>query len=99
MTETPPFPGPSTAASSSSSQAASTATLTTVTPKGVGNLPEHRHCEVCGKSMAMGERVCSPDCQKRFDEALKARKKSMWMFMGLIALVLLFSVYGRTLLG
>jgi predicted nucleic acid-binding Zn ribbon protein len=72
---------------------------TTAPTKGVSNLPEHRHCEVCGRSVAMGNRVCSPECQKKFDDAVKQRKRSVWIFVGLIALLLLFNLYGRNLFG
>lgn len=65
--------------------------------KGVGSLPEHRHCDVCGRSVAMGTRVCSPECQKRFDEALKSRKRSVYIFVALFALILFLSVYGGQL--
>ncbi|MCA1819123.1 MAG: DUF2116 family Zn-ribbon domain-containing protein [Halobacteriales archaeon] len=60
-------------------------------------MPEHRHCEVCGRSILMGNRVCSPECQKRFDEALKARKRSVYIFVGLFALILILTLYGGQL--
>jgi predicted nucleic acid-binding Zn ribbon protein len=86
MTESSPSPPMSTS-------------VTATTAQPVANLPEHRHCEVCGRSTAMGVRVCSPDCQKRFDEALKMRKRSMWIFVALIALVMALSVFGKQIFG
>ena len=65
--------------------------------KAVGNLPEHRHCDVCGRSVAMGVKVCSPECQKKFDEAVKARKRSVYIFIALFALILIMSLYGGNL--
>lgn len=94
MTDISPFPGPSTP--TSPSPASATAAPST---KGVSNLPEHRHCEVCGRSIAMGNRVCSPECQKRLDDAVKQRKRSVYIFVGLIALLLLFNLYGRQVFG
>lgn len=79
-----PAPGSTTEASASAT-------------KGVANLPEHRHCDVCGRSVAMGVKVCSPECQKKFDEALKARKRSVYIFIGLFALILIMSLYGGNL--
>jgi predicted nucleic acid-binding Zn ribbon protein len=63
----------------------------------VANLPEHRHCDVCGRSVAMGVKVCSPECQKKFDDAVKARKRSVYIFIALFALILFLSVSGGQL--
>lgn len=96
MSEIPPFPGPSTPTSPAPAEATSKALPATNT-KGVANLPEHRHCDVCGRSIAMGNKVCSPECQKRFDEAVKARKRSVYIFIGLFALMLFLTFYGGKL--
>ena len=98
MTEIQPFES-SSAGLGSTATATSTASAKADTPatKGVANLPEHRHCDVCGRSIPMGNRVCSPECQKRFDEALRARKRSVWIFIGLFALILILSLYGNQL--
>jgi len=98
MTDINPFPGPSTTTSPSPA-AASSASTAGGTTKGVSNLPEHRHCDVCGRSIAMGNKVCSPECQKRFDEAVKARKRSVYIFVGLFALILFLSAYGTKIFG
>jgi len=63
----------------------------------VGGLPEHKHCEVCGRSIAVGNRVCGPACQRKFDEAVRARKRSVYIFVGLMAVLLFLSLYGGKL--
>ncbi len=65
----------------------------------VEGLAEHKHCEACGKSIGLTGRVCSPECVERFQEGVRLRKRSVYMVMGAVALVLLFSVYGGKLLG
>lgn len=60
-------------------------------------VPEHKHCEVCGKSIALEGRVCSAECVTRLQEALKAKKRSVYIFLGLFALIL-FLTYGQPLL-
>lgn len=62
-------------------------------------VPAHKHCEVCGKAMALDGRVCSPECQEKALDAYRQRKRSVYIFMAAIALVLLFSVYGGKLIG
>lgn len=77
--------------------AASASAVSAPNTRGVSNLPEHRHCDVCGRSIAMGNRVCSPDCQKRFDEAIRMKKRSVYIFVGLFALILVLTIYGGQL--
>lgn len=64
----------------------------------VAGVPAHKHCEVCGKAMALDGRVCSPECQAKAVEAWRQRRRSLYVFLAAIALVLLFSVYGAQLL-
>jgi predicted nucleic acid-binding Zn ribbon protein len=49
--------------------------------------------------MALDGRVCSPECQEKAVEAWRQRRKSLYVFMAAIAIVLLFSVYGGKLFG
>jgi predicted nucleic acid-binding Zn ribbon protein len=62
-------------------------------------VPAHKHCEVCGTAMGLDGRVCSPECQVKALEAFRTRKRSVYVFVAAIALVLLFSVYGGKLIG
>jgi predicted nucleic acid-binding Zn ribbon protein len=65
----------------------------------VQGVSAHKHCEVCGKATGLDGRVCSPECQEKAVEAWRQRRKSLYVFMAAIALVLLFSVYGGKLFG
>lgn len=60
---------------------------------------DHKHCEACGKSIGLDGRVCSPECVTKFDEAVKMRKRSVWMVMGAVALILLFQLYSDQIFG
>jgi predicted nucleic acid-binding Zn ribbon protein len=61
----------------------------------VEGVSEHKHCEVCGKTIGLDVRVCSPECQAQFDEALKMKKRSMWLFIAIIAgLLILVNIRG-----
>ncbi|MFO1533871.1 MAG: DUF2116 family Zn-ribbon domain-containing protein [Thermoplasmatota archaeon] len=61
----------------------------------VAGVAEHRHCEVCGKSIALDGRVCSPECAKRLQEAIKTKKRSVYILMGVVFLTVVFSLYGN----
>jgi predicted nucleic acid-binding Zn ribbon protein len=55
----------------------------------VAGVPPHAHCEICGTPVEVGQRRCgSADCEAKFQEAVKAKKRGMWMFVGLIAILL-----------
>lgn len=56
---------------------------------------EHKHCPVCGKSMAMDTRFCSQECEKTMGGQRKKQQRTMFIFMGV--LVVFFIVL--TLMG
>jgi predicted nucleic acid-binding Zn ribbon protein len=59
---------------------------------GVAGVPEHAHCEICATTVAVGERRCGSEaCEKKFQEAVKAKKRGMWMFIGLIFILLILT--------
>ena len=61
----------------------------------VEGVHEHKHCEVCGRTIGLDVRVCSPECQQQFDEALRMKKRSMWLFIALIAgMLILVNIRG-----
>ena len=62
----------------------------------VAGVPPHAHCEICGTPVEVGTRRCgSTACEEKFQQALKAKKRGMWMFVGLIALLLLYTQLGK----
>jgi predicted nucleic acid-binding Zn ribbon protein len=65
----------------------------------VSGIPAHKHCEVCGKAVALDGRVCSPECQAKAIEAFRMRRRSVYIFVGLMAIALLFGLYGTKLIG
>ena len=65
----------------------------------VAGVPEHAHCEMCGIPVTVGDRRCGSDaCEKKFQEALRAKKRGMWLFIGVIFAAMMMTLFGRTLL-
>lgn len=65
----------------------------------VQGVPPHAHCEICGTPVEVGERRCgSKECEQKFQDSVKAKKRGMWMFVLLIFLVMVFSTVGRNFL-
>ena len=62
----------------------------------VAGVPPHAHCEICGTPVEVGNRRCgSKECEEKFQEALRAKKRGMYTFVGLILILLLISALGR----
>jgi predicted nucleic acid-binding Zn ribbon protein len=62
----------------------------------VAGVPEHAHCEMCQTPVEVGQRRCgSKECEERFEAALRAKKRGMYMFIGVIFLVMMISFFGR----
>ncbi len=50
-------------------------------------IPQHGHCQMCGKAIKHGERVCSDKCREEYEKYLKKRK--MYIYIMYIALAFL----------
>lgn len=49
----------------------------------------HKHCPICGTPIPLNELVCSPDCQKIWNQRLDQQKKSRY---GLLAVIIIFVI-------
>lgn len=66
----------------------------------VAGIAEHAHCEICGKPVEVGQRRCGSEaCEAKFQDAVKAKKRGMWMFIGLIFILLLLAQWNNLGLG
>jgi len=58
-------------------------------------VPPHAHCEICGTPVEVGQRRCGSDeCERKFAEAQRIKKRSVWMLVGVLFLVMLFTFVG-----
>lgn len=65
-------------------------------------VPAHRHCDICGKVVAVGDRWCSSECEEKHDEAQNFKKKQalktvllvVALFL-LMQLILNFGLFGQ----
>ncbi len=58
-------------------------------------IPQHSHCQICGKAIPFGETICSDKCKTEYDDFLKKRRRYMYLMYGTLAvlLVLLLVMY------
>jgi predicted nucleic acid-binding Zn ribbon protein len=62
----------------------------------VAGVPPHAHCEMCGTPVEVGNRRCgSAECETKFQESMRAKKRGMYMFVGLIFILLVLSQLSR----
>ncbi len=55
-------------------------------------IPDHSHCEICGRTVPVGDSLCDdPACKEKKDEALAQKKRSVYLLVGLIAAAVLLS--------
>jgi predicted nucleic acid-binding Zn ribbon protein len=59
---------------------------------------DHRHCVVCGQAIPAGERFCSEEHQQTMEGQRKRQQRSMWIFLGILAvfMVLIYFTGGQT---
>lgn len=54
----------------------------------MAGIVDHRHCEVCGNIVDVGERWCSPECIEKHDEAQKLKKRQAILIVAMVLFVL-----------
>ena len=59
-------------------------------------VPQHQHCNMCGKSIPFGETLCSEECKQKFQTLVKRRKLVMYLLYGMIAaFIVVYIVFGN----
>ena len=59
-------------------------------------VPQHVHCQICGKTIPVGETLCSEDCKQKYQRILRRRKLMVYLMYGMLAaLIVIFVLYGN----
>ncbi|HVQ00222.1 MAG TPA: DUF2116 family Zn-ribbon domain-containing protein [Candidatus Thermoplasmatota archaeon] len=59
-------------------------------------IPQHSHCQICGKAIAAEDTMCSDECKQRYNGMIKRRKYLSYILYGsmiVIVVLLLMSSY------
>ncbi len=60
------------------------------------SVPQHAHCQMCGKSIPYGETLCSEECKQKYHNVLRRRKLIVYLMYGMLAaLIVFFVLYGN----
>jgi len=54
------------------------------------DIPEHKHCAICGKSISVDKEFCSEKCQEDYNNIMKKRKRSNYIMI--IVMIVLMAV-------
>lgn len=57
-------------------------------------IPNHSHCTICSRAVSFGEKTCSKDCEAKFDDLQRRRKRTMLFLYGLMALSVIVLMLG-----
>lgn len=61
--------------------------------KGEKMIEPHKHCPICGTPIPLNELVCSPDCQKVWDDRIaKAKKSRLTLFVVIIIFIIVWAI-------
>ncbi|MEA2055821.1 MAG: DUF2116 family Zn-ribbon domain-containing protein [Candidatus Thermoplasmatota archaeon] len=61
-------------------------------------IPQHAHCQVCGKAVPVSETLCSEECKQKYEALVKKRKMMVYLMYGLIGAVLVMYLFGSAIL-
>ncbi|MCC7553530.1 MAG: DUF2116 family Zn-ribbon domain-containing protein [Methanobacteriaceae archaeon] len=53
----------------------------------------HKHCPICGVPIPLKEKVCSPDCEKVYNQRIAQSKKSRMILFALIIIFVLVWIF------
>lgn len=56
-------------------------------------IPNHRHCQMCGKAIPGDQTFCSKECRERFETIIKKRKRLMLILYLILVIVFVMIIY------
>lgn len=55
-------------------------------------IPQHAHCQICGKAVKYGEIVCSEKCKEEYEKFVKKRRMYIYIMYGALLFLILMVV-------
>ncbi|HDI23656.1 MAG TPA: DUF2116 family Zn-ribbon domain-containing protein [Thermoplasmatales archaeon] len=52
-------------------------------------IPEHRHCQMCGKAIPQNEIFCSQECKEKFEKFVRRRRILLLIMYAIIMAIFL----------
>jgi len=55
-------------------------------------VPQHSHCQICGKAVPYEKTVCSDECQEQYESIVKKRRFYMYIMYGALAVLIIMFI-------
>jgi predicted nucleic acid-binding Zn ribbon protein len=56
-------------------------------------VPQHSHCQICGKTIPISETLCSEECKNKFHSMLKKRKLLVWAMYAIVGMIIVIFLF------
>ncbi|RLF33334.1 MAG: DUF2116 family Zn-ribbon domain-containing protein [Thermoplasmata archaeon] len=54
----------------------------------VEKIPQHQHCQICGKAIPLGETLCSEECKQKYQNFVRRRKLMLYLMYGMLVAII-----------
>jgi len=62
-------------------------------------IPQHAHCQICGKAVPSSESFCSEECKDKYQAMVKKRRMYIYVMYGLIGLFFVLMLFQTGFIG
>ena len=52
-------------------------------------IPQHAHCQICGKAIISSETLCSEECKQKYQKMMKSRRFWIYLMWALIFIMII----------
>ena len=59
------------------------------------SVPQHSHCQICGKTIPISETLCSDECKTKYRTLLKRRKLVIWAMYAIVGIILVIYIFNQ----
>lgn len=60
--------------------------------KKVEKIPQHTHCQMCGKAINIDKSICSIGCEEKYNALVKRKKIYIYVLYGMVVVFVLLMV-------
>jgi len=53
-------------------------------------LPQHKHCQVCGRAIKSKLTMCSDECKADWDRTVKKKQYTLYAYFGFALIIVVF---------
>ena len=62
-------------------------------------IPQHSHCQVCGKAIPFSETLCSDECKEKYNSLVKRRKLFLYFMYAAIFVAFIVMIFLKDIIN